>query len=118
MKRSQQSHSRAQRQEFLAAVVRLGTVAAAAKEFGINRSTCQKWANAAGIRRQRQYTHAEKELFHAAFDRTRSIVAAAREVGLNIGTAHTGAGRIHPVARKQRNTRSVKTGPAQRYSRA
>lgn len=38
-KRSQQSHTRAQRQDFLAAVARLGTVAAAAKEIGINRST-------------------------------------------------------------------------------
>lgn len=117
-KRSQQSHTRAQRQDFLAAVARLGTVAAAAKELGINRSTCQKWANAAGIRRQRQYTQAEKEQFHAAFDRTGSIVAAARELGLNIGTAHTWAGRINPVARKPRNTVSVKTGPAQRYSQA
>ena len=105
MKRSQQSHSRAQKQEFLAAVARLGTVAAAAKEIGINRSTCQKWANAAGIRRQRQYAYAEKEQFDAAFNRTGSIVAAAREVGLNIATAHTWAGRIHPVARKPRSTR-------------
>lgn len=99
-------------------MARLGTVAAAAKEIGINRSTCQKWANTAGIRRQRQYAYAEKEQFDAAFNRTGSIVAAAREVGLNIGTAHTWAGRIHPVARKPRNTRSVKTGRVQRYSPA
>jgi IS30 family transposase len=118
VKRLQQSHTRAQRQDFLAAVARLGTVAAAAKELGMNRSTCQKWANAAGIRRKRQYTQAEKEQFHAALDRTGSIVAAAGELGLNIGTAHNWAGRINTVARKPRNTRSVTTGPAQRYSPA
>jgi IS30 family transposase len=118
VKRLQQSHTRAQRQDFLAAVARLGTVAAAAKELGINRSTCQKWANAAGIRRKRQYTQADKEQFHSALDRTGSIVAAARELGLNIGTAHNWAGRINPAARKPRNTRSVKTGAPQRYSPA
>ncbi len=115
VKRRQQSHSRALRQEFLSALARLETVADAAKELGINRSTCQKWANASGIRRKRQYTQAEKEQFHAALDRTGSIAASARELGLNIGTAHTWAGRINPAARKLRNTRSVKTGPAQRY---
>ncbi|MDQ0819166.1 molybdenum-dependent DNA-binding transcriptional regulator ModE [Arthrobacter sp. V4I6] len=98
VKRLQQSHTGAQRQDFLAAVARLGTVAAAAKELGINRSTCQKWANAAGIRRKRQYTQAEKEQFHAALDRTGRIVAAARELGLNIGTAHNCAGRINSAA--------------------
>lgn len=56
VKRQQQSHTRGQRQDFLSAVARLGTVAEAAKELGINRSTCQKWANAAGIRPQRQYS--------------------------------------------------------------
>jgi IS30 family transposase len=70
-------------------VERLGTVAAAAKELGINRSTCQKWANAAGIRRQRQYTQADRDQFHAVLDRTGNIVAAARELGLNISTANT-----------------------------
>lgn len=118
VKRLQQSHTRAQRQDFLAAVARLGTVAAAAKELGINRSTCQKWANAAGIRRKRLYTQAEREQFHAVLDRTGSIVATARELGLNIGTANTWAGRINPAARKPRNIRSVKTGPPQRYSPA
>ncbi len=48
-KRRQQSHTRAQRADFLAAVERLGSVAAAAKLLGINRSNCQKWANAAGM---------------------------------------------------------------------
>ena len=97
VKRLQQSHTSAQRQDFLAAVARLGTVGEAAQELGINRSTCQKWANAAGIRRQRQYTPAEKEQFHAVLDRTGSIVATSRELGLNIGTAHTWAGRLNPA---------------------
>ncbi|MGO4383543.1 hypothetical protein [Specibacter sp. RAF43] len=41
VKRQQQSHSRAQREDFLSALARLGTVADAAKELGINRSTRQ-----------------------------------------------------------------------------
>lgn len=102
VKRQQRSHSQAQRQDFLSALARLGIVADAAKELGLNRSTCQKWANAAGIRRQRQYTQAEREQFHAVLDRTGSIVATARELGLNIGTAHTWAGRVNPAARKPR----------------
>jgi IS30 family transposase len=117
-RRQQQTHTRAQRQDFLSAVARLGTVAEAARELGLNRSTCQKWANAAGIRRKRQYTQADKDQFHAVLDRTGNIVAAARELGLNISTANTWAGRINPAARKQRNTRSVKTGPPQRYPSA
>lgn len=111
VKRQQQSHSRAQRQDFLSALARLGTVADAAKELGINRSTCQKWANAAGIRRKRQYTQAEKEQFHAALDRIGSVVATARGLGLNVGTAHTWAGRTNPAARKPRNTPSVRPVP-------
>jgi transposase, IS30 family len=64
-KRRQESHTAAQRQDFLSAVARLGTVAEAAKELGLNRSTCQKWANAAGIRRKRQYSQADKGQFYA-----------------------------------------------------
>ena len=45
-------------------------------------------------------------------------MAAARELRLNIGTANNWAGRVNPVARKPRNTRSVKTDPPQRYSPA
>jgi hypothetical protein len=100
VKRLQQSHTRAQRQDFLAAVARLGTVAAAATELGINRSTCQKWANAAGIRSKRQYTQAEKEQFHAALDRTGSIVSTAGEPGLNIGTAHNWADGVNAALRR------------------
>lgn len=92
-KRRHESHTRAQREDFLAAVARLGTVAAAAKELGINRSTCQKWANAAGIRPQRRYTQIDKEQFHPALDRTGTITAAALELGLNISTAHHWAGK-------------------------
>ncbi len=87
-KRHQQSHSRAQRQEFLSAVARLGSVAAAAKELGINRSTCQKWANAAGIRRMRLSARTDKDQFHAVLDRTSTIAAAARDLGLNNSTAN------------------------------
>ncbi|MEV8151028.1 hypothetical protein AB0O52_23155 [Arthrobacter sp. NPDC080073] len=113
-KRSQPSHTRAQRQDFLSAVARLGTVAAAAMELGINRSTCEKWANAAGIRPQRQYNQADH--FYAVLDRTGTITAAAHELGLNISTAQNWAGRVDPAARKPRATRTVKAGPAQRYS--
>lgn len=114
-KRSQQSHTRAQRQDFLSAVERLGSVAAAAKELGINRSTCQKWANAAGIRPQRQYTQADKDHFHAVLDRAGTITAAAQELGLNISTAHNWAGRVNPAGRKPRATRTVKAEPTQRH---
>ncbi|MDJ0351161.1 hypothetical protein [Pseudarthrobacter sp. PH31-O2] len=88
-------------------MARLGTVAEAAQELGINRSTCPKWANAAGTRRKPQYTQAEKEQFHAVLDRTGSIAATARELGLNIGTAHTWAGRLNPAGRKPRATGTV-----------
>ncbi len=118
MKRRQQSHTRAQKQGFLSAVERLGSVAAAAKELGINRSTCQKWANAAGIRPQRLYTQADKDHFYAVLDRTGNIAATALELGLNISTAHNWAGKVNPATRKPRNTRSVKTGRPQRYSPA
>jgi IS30 family transposase len=114
-KRLQQSHSRAQREEFLAAVERLGTVAAAARELGINRSTCQKWANAAGIRPQRLYTQADKDQFHAVLDRTGTIAVAAGELGLNISTAQNWAGRANPAPKQRRPGRSVRPGPAQRH---
>lgn len=114
-KRLQQSHSRAQREEFLAAVARLGTVAAAAREVGINRSTCQKWANAAGIRPQRLYTQADKDLFYAVLDRTGNISVAAVELGLNISTAQNWANRANPAAKPPRAGRSVKPGPAQHH---
>ncbi len=117
-KRPQQSHTRAQRQDFLSAVERLGSVAAAAKELGINRSTCQKWANAAGIRPQRLYTQADKDHFYAVLDRTGTITAAAQELGLNISTAHNWAGKVNPAGRKLRATRTVKPGPAQRHPAA
>lgn len=117
-KRSQQSHTRAQRQNFLSAVERFGSVAAAAKELGINRSTCQKWANAAGIRPQRHYTQADKDHFYAVLDRTGTIIAAAQELGLNISTAHNWAGRVNPAGRKPRATRTVKAEPAQRHPSA
>src|SRR5690349_21424743 len=107
-KRRQESHTAAQRQDFLAAVARLGTVAEAAKELGLNRSTCQKWANAAGIRRKRQYSQADKDQFYALLDRTGNIVDAAKELGLNTSTANTWAGRIKPAARKERTTRTAK----------
>jgi IS30 family transposase len=117
-KRSQQSHTRAQRQDFLSAVARLGTVAAAAKELGINRSTCQKWANAAGIRPQHQYTQANKDQFYAVLDRTGTITAAAQELGLNISTAQNWAGKVNPAKRKPRATRTGKPAPAQRHPSA
>ncbi|MET3936654.1 IS30 family transposase [Arthrobacter sp. OAP107] len=99
-------------------MTRLGTVAKAAKELGLNRSTCQKWANAAGIRRKRQYTQADKDQFHAVLDRTGNIAGAARELGLNTSTANTWAGRINPAPTKPSTNRSVNAGPAQRYSQA
>jgi IS30 family transposase len=116
-KRSQQSHTRAQREDFLSAVARLGTVAAAAKELGINRSTCQKWANAAGIRPQHQYTQANKDHFYAVLDRTGTITAAAQELGLNVSTAQNWAGKVNPAKRK-RATRTGKPAPAQRHPSA
>ncbi|XAS74143.1 IS30 family transposase [Micrococcaceae bacterium Sec5.1] len=96
----------------------LGTVAAAAKELGINRSTCQKWANAAGIRPQRQYTQADKDQFYAVLDRTGNIMAAARELGLNVSTTNNWAGRINPAARKPRIKETGRTGPTQRHPSA
>ena len=99
-------------------MARLGSVAAAAKELGLNRSTCQKWANAAGIRRHRQYAQADKDQFHAVLDRTGNIVAAARELGLNTSTANSWAGRVNRAAGKPRSTRTVKRPPQQRHSSA
>lgn len=81
---------------------RLGSVAAAAKELGINRSTCQKWANAAGIRPQRRYTQTDKDQLYVRLDRTGNIAAAAQELGLNISTAHNWAGRVNPAGRNHR----------------
>lgn len=117
-KRSQQSHTRAQRQDFLSAVERLGSVAAAAKELGINRSTCQKWANAAGIRPQRQYSQADKDHFYAVLDRTGTITAAAQELGLNISTAPKWAGKVNPARRKPRVIGTVRAAPARRHPSA
>ena len=114
-KRHRESHSRAQRQEFLDAAARLGSVAAAARELGINRSTCQKWANAAGIRCQRLYTQADKDQFHAALDRTGTISAAAQELGLNISTARNWAAMVNPVVSNHRPARVVPNAPAQRH---
>ena len=117
-KRHQQSHTRAQRQDFLSAVERLGSVAAAAQELGINRSTCQKWANAAGIRPQRQYTQADKDQFYAVLDRTGNVTVAAQELRLNISTARNWAGKVNPAVGKPPAARTVKPAPAQRHPSA
>ena len=117
-KRVQQSHARAQRADFLAAVARLGSVAAAAKELGINRSTCQKWANAAGIRPQRSYTSAEKARFYAVLDRTGAVTEAAQELGLNISTAQNWANRADRTSKPARAGRTAISGPAQRHQAA
>ena len=97
---------------------RLGSVAAAAQELGINRSTCQKWANSAGIRPQRLCTQADKDHFYAVLDRTGTITATAQELGLNISTAHNWAGKVNPGGRKPRAARTVKPDPAPRHPSA
>lgn len=112
-KRQQQSHSAAQRQDFLAAVQRLGTVAEAAKELGLNRSTCQKWANAAGIRRKRQYSQADKDQFHAVLNRAGNIVEAAKE----LGRAHVGR-PDQSGTQETTDQPNHQRWPAQRYSPA
>ncbi|GAC1372864.1 MAG: hypothetical protein NVSMB43_09910 [Pseudarthrobacter sp.] len=96
----------------------MGSVAAAAKELGINRSTCQKWANAAGIRPQRQYSQADKNHFYAVLDRTGTITAAALELGLNISTAHNWAGKVNPARRKPRVIGTVRAAPTRRHPSA
>ncbi len=117
-KRRQQSHSQTHRDEFLAAVTRLDSVAAAAKELGINRSTCQKWANAAGIRSQRSYTPAQKEQFYAVLDRAGTITEAASLLGLNISTAQNWANRANRASNPAPARRTANPRPAQRYQAA
>ena len=117
-KRFQQSHSRVQRDDFLAAVARLGTVAAAARELGINRSTCQKWANAAGIRPQRSYTSAEKSQFYVVLDRTGSITEAASILTLYISTAQNWANSANQPSKSAPARRTSKPDPAQHHRAA
>jgi IS30 family transposase len=110
-RRYQQSHTRAQRDDFLAAVARLGTVAAAGRELGINRSTGQKWANAAGIRPYRLYTRGDRELFHAALLRAGNAGDAARELGVNVSTGRDWARRGIPVPKEPRASKPVTSAP-------
>ena len=115
-KRVQQSHTRAQRTDFLATVIRLGSsVAAAAKHLGINRSTCQKWANAARIRPQRSYMLADKALFYTVLDRTGNVTQAAQELGLNISTVQNWANRANRANKPTRADRTAIPGPIQRH---
>lgn len=114
----QQSHTRAQRDEFLAAVGRLGSVAAAARELGINRATGQRWAKTSGIRRLRRYTAAERELFHAALDRCGNATDAARELGINLSTARGWARLVRPAAVASPTSKPAKRGPMPRHTPA
>lgn len=107
----QQSHVRVQRADFLTAATRLGSVAAAAKELGNNRSTCQKWANVAGIRPQRSYTQAEPGQFYAVLNRAGTTTEAASLLGLNNSTAQNWA---HSANRAN----SQPTNPGPRYRRS
>lgn len=117
-KRLQQSHTHTQREAFLAAVTRLGSVAAAAKELGINRSTCQKWANAAGIRPQRLYSQAEKDQFYTVLDRTGTITEAAGLLGLNFSTAQNWATKANRVSKPARARGTASTRHAPRHQGA
>ncbi|MBE0011775.1 hypothetical protein DXT87_18725, partial [Arthrobacter sp. AET 35A] len=101
------SHTRVERDEFLAAVGRLGSVCAAARELGINRSTGQKWAEAAGITRLRRHTEADKALFFSALARAGNIADAAAELGVNINTARGWARQVRPAGASTRVEGSV-----------
>ena len=114
----QQSYTHAQREEFLAAVGRLGSVTAAARELGINRGTGQNWAKASGISLQRRYTEAEKSLFLAALDRAGNVTDAAREVGVNLVTARRWARRVGPGAGQPGAGQPAAPGPVPSYPSA
>lgn len=102
-----QSHTRVEREEFLAVVGRLGSVCAAARELGINRSTGQKWAKAAGITRLRRHSVADKALFFSALARAGNIADAAAELGVNINTARGWARQVRPAGASTRVEGSV-----------
>jgi len=67
---------------------RLGTVAAAAEELGLNRNTCMQWARKAGIvgKPGRRPHPGRKEFFRLRKAGT-SRLEAAKSVGVNIRTA-------------------------------
>ena len=90
---------------FLAALERLGTVTAAAKELGFPRHTCYAWSRAAGKgsgRTKQKYTQERKDEFFTVLDRAGSVSAAARELGLNVNTAFQWAYKTGAVTVRSR----------------
>lgn len=114
--RVQVSHTAVQKQEFLAAALRLGSVAGAARELGINRRTGHRWVNEAGVRSKRQYTPADKERFYAAFDRTGSIVQAARDTGIKASTVRNWMNEGYRPVKKNGSSESKEIVVSTRHS--
>jgi IS30 family transposase len=95
-----------QREQFFRAFERLGNATDAAAEVGLNRNTCYRWIQKAGLARKRSERPTREDFFrlrHAGLSRR----AAARTLGIHRTTAdewdtgvrRTQNGRIYPGGR-------------------
>ena len=118
-KRKYTRYTQQEREEFLALLDRVGSVAGAAAQLGINRTVCHKWAREAGVQLKRggRFHPGREEFFRLRKSGVR-VPVAARKVGVNLRTAWdwdngvvrlTGGGRMHPDGRVIDYKRGVTT---------
>lgn len=104
--RTARRFSESQKEAFFLDLDRLGSVAQAADELGIPRSTCYAWARAAGKtagKPRPKFTAEQKDEFFTVLDRVGSVTVAARDLDLNINTAFQWAYKANAVTKRTRN---------------
>lgn len=96
----------ADKDKFLSALKRLGSVSAAVEELGFSRNVCYSWAKDVPSRRVRpsreEFTQLQKDEFLAVLDRVGSMTAAARELDLDVGRSFRWAYQADAVAKRPR----------------
>lgn len=107
-------YSEDDRQRFFEALARLGTIARAAGELGLNRATCTMWAEDGDRASGTIYLPEAKTRFFEMLDRTNNVAEAARSLGINVQTAFTwaySAGAVTPTPRATLTARQQALAP-------
>jgi transposase-like protein len=89
-------------EEFLSVLREVGSVSAAAKQLGLNRSTCSNWANDAGIASTCLRRPSAKQIHYL---RLRQEGANRRDAALAVGASNSAP--TNGTANRKRGTRLV-----------
>ena len=108
--RKKTKYSQEQKDEFLAVLVRVGSVSVAARELGLKRSTVRYWAARAGIASVRPGTGRREE-----FLRLRACGSTRREAARAVGVSPTTAGDWDAGIRRSNGRRFYPDGSSADY---